>query len=91
MGKIKEVRRVCRRCGTEWFLPKALAKEKAPSSLQVAGKKMQASKMNLTPIGWLSKGRRQAEAQAAEEQREKVLGRSQCPGCGSTDFDQQKA
>lgn len=93
MVKIKEVRRTCKRCKTEWYLPKDLAKERAPNKMQLAGAKMQAvgAAGSIVPgLGLFSKSRKRAQAQALADRRIRVLENSRCPNCGSVEFEQIK-
>lgn len=86
----KEYRRVCQRCETEWYVPSALAKERAPSRLEIAGRKVQATGSSMSIVSF-SKSRDQAKLANAQEKRQRVLDNSRCPSCGSIKFKQTRA
>lgn len=90
MGKVKEYRRACRRCETEWYIPRSIADEKAPGRLEMTSAKLKRSGSNAALVSF-ARGRRAAKVTSLEEKRARVAENTRCPSCGSTDFSQQKA
>jgi ribosomal protein S27AE len=89
MGKVKEYRRTCQRCETVWFIPKALAEERAPNKLSMWGAKMQKAGTGMSLVSF-SRRRKQAEVQRLEEKASRVADNSRCPNCGSSAFNQER-
>lgn len=56
----KEYRRTCKRCQTEWYLPKEFAKERMPNKVAIAGAKMSSAGASMSLISF-SRGRKKAE------------------------------
>lgn len=79
----KEFERTCQRCGTTWYIPKALAKERAPNAMQIAGARIGAA-------GSLFSSKNARKAATLEERRARVAENSRCPNCGSSSFSQRK-
>jgi ribosomal protein S27AE len=88
-GRVKEYKRTCSRCQHVWYIPKKLADERAPNSLEMAGAKMQRAGANMSLVSF-SRTRKQLQVQHLEEKRARVLDNSRCPSCGSTAFGQQR-
>jgi ribosomal protein S27AE len=83
----KEYERTCDRCGTVWYLPKSLAKERAPNRIQMAGARIGAVGGSLTPFA----GKKQElQLQTLEARRERALQNGRCPNCGSSSFSERK-
>ena len=82
MGKVKEYRRICRRCQTQWYIPRSIADEKAPSRITrgLAG----------STKPFFSAARHDARHEVLAKTA-RVAENTRCPSCGSTDFSQQKA
>jgi Zn finger protein HypA/HybF involved in hydrogenase expression len=87
---MKEYRRICKRCETQWYVPAQLAKERASSRLEIASRKTQAAGSSMSLISF-SKSRDQAKLANAENKRQRVLDNARCPSCGSTKYTQTRA
>jgi len=88
--KVKELKRICNKCGREWFIPKRDAFKKAPSRARMASYRMMAagSSASLFSVRRTSDQMRLANAQAKGD---RVTALSSCPDCNSTDFRQVQA
>jgi ribosomal protein S27AE len=89
MPGVKEYKRTCERCGHIWYIPKALADERAPNKLEMWGAKMQKAGTELSLVSF-SRRRKQAEVQRLEEKAVRVAENSRCPNCGSVAFSQER-
>jgi Protein of unknown function (DUF2510) len=75
--------RVCKRCGTARLLPKAYAKDKGPSSRQVAGLQ-RATKFAVGK----QREKYSMQSSALQSHQDRFIANATCPNCGSTDYDQ---
>ena len=75
--------RVCKRCGTARLLPEAYAKDKGPSSRQVAGMQ-RATKFAVGK----QREKYSMQSSALQSHQDRFLANATCPNCGSTDYDQ---
>lgn len=78
MGKPKEYRRRCDRCGTEWYVTAAEKREVAPNRMMIAGASMQL-------IGG------QKKAAQMRVHKELVESRARCSSCGSVSYTESPA
>ena len=85
-----EYRRTCTRCSHVWYIPKALADEKAPGRVEMTRAKVKRAGSNTALVSF-ARGRRQAKVTALEEKRVRVAENGRCPQCGSSAFRQIRA
>ncbi len=82
-GESQDYTRVCDKCGTKRFLPKAWATEKPPSGAQVK---------SMTTATKFAQGKQRErysmQSVALNAQQDRVLSNARCPSCGSSDFTQ---
>jgi predicted nucleic acid-binding Zn-ribbon protein len=87
-GRSKDYTRICSRCGTRWYLPKAWAKEKPPSRLDLGISRLgsfgEAATLGGGGSAWGSRATHQ------QLRRDRALANQRCPECGSSDFTQYK-
>jgi len=84
MSKNKNWTRVCSDCHHVRYLPKAWAKETAPTGLDIAASK-------LISLGTGLQGRSGgSRAMQVENARDRVLRNAMCPACGSSNYTQHK-
>lgn len=81
----KDTVRVCSKCGTQWRLPTRVARERAPSRMEMMGRKMEAAGSSMT-IGSRQRAANQLRLSNAEAKKERVLASAQCPNCGSSKY-----
>lgn len=77
--------RVCQRCGTQWTLPRVLAKEQAPTARQLANVQ-RASRFTLGGL----KSRQRMNASIFEMDTDRYVRNRTCPNCGTMDYRQYK-
>jgi hypothetical protein len=65
MGGVKEFKRTCTRCGTEWYIPKDAAKERAPNKLEMLGAKMERAGTRASLISF-TKSQKELKVQSLE-------------------------
>jgi ribosomal protein S27AE len=88
--KVDEVKRTCNRCGHARYLPRKLAREKAPNAMQLTGAKLRAGGASASVLS--TKGAaKQLQLNRLEERDRRVLENAMCPGCGSIDFTETRA
>jgi DNA-directed RNA polymerase subunit RPC12/RpoP len=74
--------RTCLNCGHKRLIPKALAREKAPTRLDMLAAKTQATGKEISLVSFTRSSARM-KVLAMEEKKARVLERGMCPQCGS--------
>jgi DNA-directed RNA polymerase subunit RPC12/RpoP len=83
MAKTGDYERVCRQCGHRWFIPKAIADERATSRGQ-----MGRARVGLAVTNVFGQSKKRAELALMAGQQSRVAEANRCPACGSSDFVQ---
>lgn len=81
-GESQDYTRVCAKCGTQRYLPKEWAMEKAPREGKV-NRMNRASRIDVSGASGIS-----MTAMSLSSQRDRVLTNARCPSCGSSDYTQ---
>lgn len=86
---VKEYKRTCQRCQTEWFVPLSAAREQAPSGWDMGSAKLYRAGKRASVVSFKNSAA-ELRVHNLEAKAERVQRVNSCPGCGSQAFTQQQ-